>query len=105
MIINERTIDFREEFMDEVLEVQLFSDSKIKAKGRKFVSEMLDFAMETIATMPFAFPEYIAKPTVDKIYRRAVFQRNYIIIYKVLSNRIEFIKFHHSSRNPDSVEL
>jgi hypothetical protein len=51
------------------------------------------------------FVEYPEKQTPEKMYRRAVFRRTYLVIYKVTVTEITFLVVYHASRNPDSIEV
>lgn len=61
--------------------------------------------MDTIERMPFMFQEYPYKLTDDKIYRKAIFESQYAIIYKVLDDEIIIVKIYHTSRNPDNIQI
>lgn len=61
--------------------------------------------MDTIERMPFMFQEYPYKLTENKIYRKAIFESHYVIIYKVLDDEIVILKIHHTSRNPDNIQI
>ena len=94
---------FKEEFLDELIELQEYLEAQSKVKGKKFVSRIYDFMMDTIEKMPFMFQEYPHKLTDDKIYRRAIFEVQYVIIYKVNDTEISLLRIHHTSRNPDNI--
>ena len=61
--------------------------------------------MDTIERMPFMFQEYPYKITEDKIYRRAIFEAQYVIIYKVVVDKIFILKIYHTSRNPNNIQV
>ena len=96
---------FKEEFLDELIELQEYLEAQSKGRGKKFVSRVYDFMMDTIEKMPFMFQEYPHKLTDDKIYRRAIFEVQYVIIYKVNDAEISLLRIHHTSRNPDNINV
>ena len=46
---------FKEEFLDELIELQEYLEAQSKGRGKKFVSRVYDFMMDTIEKMPFMF--------------------------------------------------
>ena len=96
---------FKEEFLDELIELQEYLEAQSKGRGKKFVSRVYDFMMDTIEKMPFMFQEYPHKLTDDKIYRRAIFETQYVIIYKVIDVEISLLRIHHNSGNPDNINV
>jgi plasmid stabilization system protein ParE len=104
MIQNYKVI-FREEFLDELLEIQQYLEGESLGRGKKFISRIYDFMMDTIERMPFMFQEYPYKITEDKIYRRAIFEAQYVIIYKVVVDEIFILKIYHTSRNPNNIQV
>ncbi len=61
--------------------------------------------MDTIELMPFMFQEYPYKITEEKIYRRAIFETQYVIIYKIIKKKIFILKIHHTSRSPNNIQI
>ncbi len=102
---NSYKVIFREEFLDELLEIQEYLEGESFGRGKKFISRIYDFMMDIIERMPFMFQEYPYKITEDKIYRRAIFEIQYVIIYKVIVDEIFILKIYHTSRNPDNIQL
>jgi mRNA-degrading endonuclease RelE of RelBE toxin-antitoxin system len=100
-----RNVIFREQFLDELLEIQAYLEGESLGRGKKFISRIYDFMMDTIERMPFMFQEYPYKLTDDKIYRRAIFESQYVVIYKVLDDAIVILKIHHTSKNPDNIQI
>ncbi len=100
-----RNVIFREEFLDELLEIQEYLEGESLGKGKKFISRIYDFMMDTIERMPFMFQEYQYKLTENKIYRRAIFESQYVIVYKVLDDEIFILKIYHTSRNPNNLQI
>lgn len=100
-----RNVIFKEEFLDELLEIQEYLEGESLGKGKKFINRIYDFMMDTIERMPFMFQEYPYKLTENKIYRKAIFEYQYVIIYKVLDYEIIILKIYHTSRNPNNIQI
>ncbi len=100
-----RNVILKEEFLDELLEIQAYLEGESLGRGKKFISRIYDFMMDTIERMPFMFQEYPYKLTDDKIYRRAIFESQYVVIYQVLDDAIVILKIHHTSKNPDNIQI
>lgn len=39
------------------------------------------------------------------MYRRAIFKRDYAILYEITDAKIDFITIYHTSQNPDAIDL
>ena len=105
MTVNGRTVILTELFMTQLAEIQTYISEQSLNRGRQLTTNLVNFLLDTVAPNPFIFIEYAGKQTPEKIYRRAIFQRNYIIIYKVTETEIIFLVVYHASRNPDSISL
>jgi plasmid stabilization system protein ParE len=105
MIIAGREITLTDYFLAQLAEIQMYISEESPLRGRQLTTDLFDFLTDTIAPNPFMFVEYLGKSTVEKLYRRAVFRKNYIVIYKVTDSEILFLTVHHASRNPDSIDL
>jgi len=65
----------------------------------KFVDDLLVMVSKKIPQQPFIFPEFQKMPTLDKVYRKAIFKKKWNLIYKVETNRLIFLSIFHSSRD------
>ncbi len=102
MIRNGRTVTLGEEFVRELEAAEKYIGRDVPRRGRQFVSEVMDFTLEILAPLPFAYPAYPYPTAPGHQLRRAVFRKQYIIIYEVSEAEVSFVFFHHSSRNsPD----
>jgi plasmid stabilization system protein ParE len=102
MIVKGRELILREGFLQQLADIQTYRATYSPEKARKYVNQILDFSFDIIAQNPYAFVEYFDKPTPDKRYRKAVFKKDYVIIYKVLANQIEFLAIYKTSQDPNS---
>lgn len=66
---------------------------------------MFDFVINVIESNPFAFPEHPRFQTPAQEFRRAVFQKKYILVYQMTKEHLDFLTIYHTSRNPDSIQL
>lgn len=69
--------------------------------ARQLTTELLDLISDVIAPHPYAFVEYDQRPTPEEMYRRAVFKRTYIIVYKVTDTDI--LTVYYTSQSPDNI--
>ena len=97
MTRNGRAVTLGEEFVRELELAEKYTGRTVPRRGRQLVSDVMDFILETLAPQPFAYP---AAPNYH--LRRAVFHKQYIIIYEVSEVEVSFAFFHHTSRSgPD----
>jgi len=103
MTVDGREVIWNEEFLTNVAAIQQYISEYSPLRGRTFSSEILDYTLDVIAPNPFAFvkfdhPKYQVMP-----YRRAVFRKNHLILYKVEDARLTFLAVYHTSRNTDGI--
>jgi plasmid stabilization system protein ParE len=104
MIENEKELVFKDIFLDDLIRLEEYKSLFNPApKARKLISDIYDFLLFTIAKMPFAFRVY--EEGLKGITRRAIFKKEYVIYYDVYEDRIEFIRIHHTSQNPENISL
>ncbi len=103
MIENERDLIFKDIFLDDLIRLEDYKKQYNPQKARKLISDIYDFLLFTIAKMPFAFRLY--EEGLKGITHRAVFKKEYVIYYDVYEHRIEFIRIHHTSQNPEDIFL
>ncbi len=102
MIRNGRTVTLSDEFVRELALTEKYTGRTSSARGRKFTSDVLNFLFETLAPLPLAYPAHEYPEAPDINLRRAVFRKEYVIIYEVSATAVAFVFFHHTSRNsPD----
>ena len=101
MIRNGRTVLLGDEFVRELELTEKYVGRTSSRRGREFVSTVLDFLFENLAPLPFAHPAYAYPAAPQLQLRRAVFRKEYVIIYEVTDEAVSFIFFHHTSRRPD----
>lgn len=61
--------------------------------------------MKVIAPNPLAFPRLEKLGSPVRELRKAVFRKNYLVIYRFTADRVDFLTIFHTSRNPDSLRL
>ena len=107
MISNGRTVELKESFTAQLATIQEYVSQydSIKGKGRELTTDIANYALDVIAPNPYMFAEHQGKPTLEKMYRRAIFKRKYIIVYKVTDQQVTFLTIYHTSQNPDTISL
>ena len=91
--------DFRQAFLNELLATERYLGQHNARKGRTFTQAVFDFACDIVGAMPEAFPAY-AHPLLPQVpLRRAVFRREYVLLYQVVKGRLVFLYFHHTRRD------
>lgn len=105
MIIENRAIIIRLRFLHELALIELYIKQNNAKNAHSFVADCFRFIEKRIAPHPHSFPEYKGKKTKTKIYRRAIFKKKYVIIYKVLKTKLEVLLIYHSSRDPNKISI
>lgn len=103
MTIDGREVIWNEQFLVSVADIQKYVSTYNPVRGRTFASEILDYTLETIAPNPFAFVKFAHPKYQVMPYRRAVFRKNHVILYKVEDTRLTFLDVYHTSRNIDGI--
>lgn len=95
-----REVVFKQAFLDELSSIERFLGRYAAGKGRAFTAAAVDFCCDIIAPFPFAFPVFQEIPVSSPAIRRAVFKRNYALIYQVEEETLRFLSIYHTSQNP-----
>ena len=95
----------RRDFIDKFKEISAYIRQHSTQNEVNFVKELNTMVFVTIPKRPFSFQEFKHKPTVAKVYRRALLKKKWNIIYKVESTRIVFIFIYHSSQNVNRLKI
>ena len=105
MIINEKEILIADKFYDDLLGIEEYISDYNSSKAKKLTKRIFDFIIDTVSVFPQAFPifEYYFDELYE--YRKAIFQKNYVIVYRIGLSKVEFLRIYHASRNPDNVTL
>ncbi len=91
--------DFRQKFLDELLRVEKYLGRNGGRQGRAFTQAVFDFAYNTVATIPEGFPAYVHPRLPTVVLRRAVFRREYVLLYQVTGEAVVFVYFHYARRD------
>ena len=65
----------------------------------------MDSAYEIVGEFSQAYPVYEVAQHPDREYRRAVFRREYVLIYRVTETTITFLLAYNTRQNPDDFSL
>ena len=105
MIVAGRTVELKESFTAQLAAIQEYVSQYDPIKGRELTTDIANYALDVIAPNPYIFAEHVGKPTPEKTYRRAIFKRKYIVVYKVTDQQVTFLTIYHTSQNPDTISL
>ena len=105
MIVEGREIVLTNLFITQLAAIQEYISETNPKEGRKLSSYLINYITDTIPLNPYMFIEYSGKLTPEHSYRRAVYKKSYVIIYKVTDVQIKFLAIYHASRNPHSIDL
>ncbi|HEX8328184.1 MAG TPA: type II toxin-antitoxin system RelE/ParE family toxin [Hymenobacter sp.] len=95
-----RTVNLTETFLDGLAAIQAYQGQAEAAKGRQLSSAIVDFACDVIGAFPHAYPRHHIPQHPDRDYRRAVFRRDYVLIYRVTENEVTFLLIYGARQNP-----
>lgn len=86
-------------FMDRVADTEQYVGREASARGREFVSSLLDFLQDTVQQFPLAFPVFSLPQQPELLLRRAVFRRHYSIVYEVTEDEVKCLTFFANSQD------
>ena len=101
-----RELILKDTFLDNLLEIESYLSQFISAKkARKLPTEAIGFISDIIVTNPYAFVKYESRFPENRNVRRAVFKKNYCIVYEIFDEKIEILNIYHTSRDVSQVNL
>lgn len=100
-----REVNLTPEFLDGLAAVQAYHGQFDAAKGRQLSSAIVDFACDIIGPFPHAYPKHTVRQHPDRDYRRAVFRRAYVLIYRVTAAEVSFLVIYSAKQNPSGFSL
>lgn len=65
----------------------------------------MDFAYQIIASAPRAHPVYKTVQRPEREYRRAVFRKKHVLIYRVTEVELTFLVVHSVKQSPPPLPL
>ena len=94
----------RERFLDSLLAIEAYLGQFTTAKNaRKFSSDAIGFISDIIVDNPYAFVKYESRFPENENVRKAIFKKDYCIVYEVFDGRIEILNIYHTSRDPNQI--
>ncbi|SET91177.1 hypothetical protein [Hymenobacter actinosclerus] len=105
MTVGGRELVLLQGFLDSLLELEQWAGQRGAREGRELVKRLTDFAFDTIAPFPLAFPVYPFRLAPDRVLRRAVLSRQYAVVYEVHATELVFVYAYSTLRNPDQLSL
>jgi Txe/YoeB family toxin of Txe-Axe toxin-antitoxin module len=97
-------LDFKSSFIESVDEEIEYWQQVSPDKAKELLNSLLKM-VDSIEKMPFMYPECEQLPTKAKVYRAAVLNPQYKIIYKVRGGVIAYLSFFNTKRNPGSIKF
>lgn len=92
-------------FLDGLAAIQAYHGQFDAARGRQISTAIIDFACDIIGPFPHAYPRYPVRQYPDRDYRRAVFRREYVLIYRVTEAEISFLLVYGTRQRPGELSL
>lgn len=99
MKINKRDLIFRPGFDEGLSDIYDYLAEFSDRSAKSFVKELWELCTNRIANYPESFPEFKLKKTPGKIYRKAIYRKNYYVIYKLEAKRILFLAIFYARRD------
>lgn len=100
-----REVNLTPAFLDGLATIQAYHSQFDVARGRQISTSVVDFACDIIAPFPHAYPQYPVRQYPDRDYRRAVFRREYVLIYRVTEAEIAFLLIYGARQRPNDLLL
>ncbi len=97
-------IEWTQHALDSLERIFSYLKSYSSDKTVNYIEKLLFFA-DGLGSMPFIHPECHELRSTQKIYRSAVFDKKYRIIYKIVGDRgkIFILDVFHTSQNPERI--
>ncbi len=102
---NLREVNLTPAFLDGLAAIQAYHSQFDAARGRQISTSIIGFACDIIAPFPYAYPQHPVRQYPDRDYRRAVFRREYIVIYRVTETEISFLLVYGARQRADESSL
>ena len=100
-----REVNLVPDFLDGLFEIQQFAGRASAGAGRRVVQAILDFAYDIIALSPRAFPVYPTTRHSEREYRRAVFRKKFVLIYRIADQELTFLVVHSTRQDSSNLQL
>ncbi|GAA3974137.1 hypothetical protein [Hymenobacter antarcticus] len=100
-----REVNLTPAFLDGLAAIQAYHSQFDAVRGRQISSSIVDFACDIIGPFPHAYPRYPVRQYPDRDYRRAVFRREHVLIYRVTEAEVSFLLIYAARQRPDDLSL
>ena len=100
-----REVNLTPAFLDGLTAIQAYHGQFDVARGRQITSAIVDFTCDVIGPFPHAYPQYPVRQYPDRDYRRAVFRREYVPIYRVMETEVSFLLIYGAKQQPNDLSL
>jgi plasmid stabilization system protein ParE len=68
------------------------------------ITDQIQLLGNSLGRFPFSFPECIELPTKNHLYRKAIYDGTYKIIFKIVDEAIWVLDIFHGKRNPSQLK-
>lgn len=100
-----REVNLTPAFLDGLAGIQAYHEQFDSVRGRQISTSIIDFACDIIAPFPHAYPQHPVRQYPDRDYRRAVFRREFVLIYRVTEAEISFLLVYGARQRPSDLSL
>ncbi len=100
MIVAGRKVIFKKSFLNNLSKIEQFLGRHQVAKGHAFSAATIDFCCDIIAPFPAAYPAFQRGVDTVESVRRAIFRREYALIYQISPDAVRFLTIYHTRQNP-----
>ena len=97
---NLREVNLTPAFLDGLASIQAYHGQFDEVKSRQLSSAIVDFACDIVGPFPLAYPQYHVSQWSERDYRRAVFRREYVLIYRVTDQEVTFLLIYSARQSP-----
>lgn len=100
MEVSNREVIILPGFRDSLIGIWDYIANDSMKNADRFISD-LEIVMQRIEHFPESNPMFQPLAGKRKLYRYKIYKKNYLIVFKLLNNRLIYINIVHSKRNPD----
>ena len=93
-----RKVEVSESFIKQLAAFEKFLGRNSQAVGRAFTAAVFDFCYDILAPMPWAYPAFQDGETIRPAVRRAVFKRQYVLLYRITDATVQMLDIFHTSQ-------
>jgi len=97
-------INLAEDFYQGLLEIEEYANAH-GGRGRQLVNSLMNFAYQIIGSSPRAYTTLLVPEQSTREFRRAVFRKNYVLLYQLTDTELTFLLVYSTKRRPPAIPL